>query len=242
MQRDPWIRRLRTTAGVSGSHMASTAELGESSLLPAAAVLTAAGLYATLPARFIANSGGLIGAVRLVVPAVAVMLVVALVLAAPGKGRNAPVSRRTLMLAAIAMLALANIASIYLLVHLIVNGHTVNGHELIRAAIHIWCTNVIVFALGYWQLDAGGPRARRQGQRRPPDFLFPQAVAPEFATPGWQTMFLDYVYVSFTNAIAFSPTDAMPLTRRAKMLMLFQSSASLLLLAMVAARAVNILH
>ncbi len=242
MSDEPSARRSRSSARAGGFHLAPAAELGESSLLPAVAVLTAAGLYATLPARFIANSGGLITGVRVVVPLVAGVLVLALLLAAPGKGLAAVVSRRTLMLIAIAMLAVANIASIYLLVHLIVNGHKVNGHDLIRAAIHIWCTNVLVFGLGYWQLDGGGPRSRRDDGQRAPDFLFPQMTAPEVAAPGWKTMFLDYVYVSFTNAIAFSPTDAMPLTRRAKMLMLFQSSASLLLLAMVAARAVNILQ
>lgn len=226
---------------VVGSHLVETAEHGESSLLPAAAVLAAAGLYATLPASFIVNSGGVILAARLFIPGVAVVLVLALVLAAPGRGFTTLVGRRTLMRIAIGLLAAANIASIYLLVHLVVNGNQVDGHQLIRAAIHIWCTNVIVFGLVYWQLDGGGPRARRDEPEQPPDFLFPQMTEPGFAGPGWRTMFLDYLYVSFTNAIAFSPTDTMPLTKRAKMMMLFQSSASLLLLAMVAARAVNIL-
>jgi len=123
-----------------------------------------------------------------------------------------------------------------------VTGHKVNGHELIIAAIHIWCTNVIAFALWFWQLDSGGPVARRRRTGVPPDFLFPQQAAPEFAPPNWQPRFLDYLYLSFTNATAFSPTDTMPFTRWAKMLMLAESGASLLLLVMVAARAVNILQ
>jgi len=101
---------------------------------------------------------------------------------------------------------------------------------------------VLVFGLLYWQLDSGGPRARRSGENRHADFLFPQMTAPEVTPKDWQPMFFDYVYVAFTNAVAFSPTDAMPLTRFAKALMLVQSASSLLLLAMVAARAVNILR
>lgn len=121
-------------------------------------------------------------------------------------------------------------------------GRHVAAHELIRAAIHMWCTNVIVFALWFWQLDSGGPMVRHAEASTTPDFLFPQTATPEFASPGWRPKFLDYLYVSFTNATAFSPTDAMPLTQWAKMLMLVESASSLLLLVMVAARAVNILH
>jgi hypothetical protein len=150
--------------------------------------------------------------------------------------------RRTIMLGVIAILSVANTGSIVLLVKLIVDGSHVDGHQLIRAAIHIWCTNVLTFGLAYWQLDSGGPVARRgTALAQRPDFLFPQMTAPEFAEKDRRPLFLDYIYVAFTNAVAFSPTDAMPLTRTAKTLMLVQSGASLLLLAMVAARAVNIL-
>ena len=100
---------------------------------------------------------------------------------------------------------------------------------------------MLVFGLWYWQLDSGGPMARRSALAQRPDFLFPQMTAPEFAEKDWRPLFLDYIYRASTNAVAFSPTDAMPLTRTAKTLMLVQSAASLLLLAMVAARAVNIL-
>jgi uncharacterized membrane protein len=216
-------------------------ELGESSLLPAAAVVTAAALYGTLPSRFISGSSGFVTVLRFAVPIFAVALIVPLALTAPGRRITHSVRRRTAALAVIAVISAANTASIVLLVHLIVNGHRVNGHELIRAAIHIWCTNVIVFALWFWQLDSGGPAARRRGEVGAVDFLFPQTTMPELAPAGWQPRFLDYLYLSFTNSTAFSPTDTMPLTPWAKMLMLGESAASLLLLVMVAARAVNIL-
>lgn len=234
-------RRARAVTRLGEGHLARADVLGESSLLPIAAVLTAAGLYATLPAKFIAGSSGLITAARLFVPALSVALILPLALSAPKRRFIASIPRRTFALAVVALLTIAETGSIVLLVYLIVNGHKVNGHELIRAAIHIWCTNVIVFSLWFWQLDAGGPRARLLENRTGRDFLFPQFAAPELAPPHWRPTYLDYLYTSFTNAMAFSPTDVMPLTRWAKMLMLVQSAASLLLLTMVAARAVNIL-
>jgi hypothetical protein len=100
---------------------------------------------------------------------------------------------------------------------------------------------VIVFGLWYWELDRGGPSARHDPHHREPDFLFPQMATPGAARPDWAPGFLDYLYVSFTNATAFSPTDTMPLTPLAKGLMGVQSAASLLTVALVAARAVNIL-
>ncbi len=105
----------------------------------------------------------------------------------------------------------------------------------------IWLTNVLVFALWYWELDRGGPVTRMLGARKHPDFLFAQMASPEVAPEDWEPMFLDYFYLSFTNATAFSPTDTLPLTRWAKMLMLLQSAVSLATVALVIARAVNIL-
>jgi uncharacterized membrane protein len=221
--------------------IASGEQTGESPLLPTAAVITAALLYATLPAKFISGSSGLVTFARVLVPLLSIGLIIPLALTTRRRLVHS-VTRRTAALIVIALLSTANTISIVLLVHLIVVGHKVNGHELIRAAIHIWCTNVIVFALWFWELDGGGPLSRRLERAQYPDFLFPQTDQPAYAPPDWQPLFLDYLYVSFTNAMAFSPTDTMPLTRWAKFLMLVQSAASLLLLAMVAARAVNILQ
>jgi len=105
----------------------------------------------------------------------------------------------------------------------------------------IWLTNVIVFALWYWEFDRGGPVARAHAHRDHPDFLFPQMQAPEFATDDWEPGFADYFYLSFTNATAFSPTDVLPMTAWTKMTMLVQSVVSLTTVALVIARAVNIL-
>jgi hypothetical protein len=102
--------------------------------------------------------------------------------------------------------------------------------------------NVLVFGLWYWQLDGGGPLERRLEHRREPDFLFPQQTLAENNGTSWQPRFIDYLFVSYTNATAFSPTDTMPLSQWSKLLMIAQSAASLLLAIMVVARAVNILQ
>ena len=141
----------------------------------------------------------------------------------------------------IALLTLANGASIVLLVHSLIVGQHAQARQLLRVAIHLWSMNVLVFALWFWQLDGGGPIERRVGEDRGRDFLFPQQTMREtFAD--WQPAFVDYLFVSWTNATAFSPTDTMPLSQWAKLLMIAESAASLLLAIMVAARAVNILH
>jgi hypothetical protein len=105
----------------------------------------------------------------------------------------------------------------------------------------IWLTNVLVFALWYWELDRGGPVGRALAVKHHPDFLFPQMATPQMAPPDWEPWFPDYFYLSFTNATAFSPTDTLPLSRWAKMLMALQSAVSLSTVALVIARAVNIL-
>ena len=229
----------------------SAQEVGESLLLPTAAILGAAGLYATLPTRFIAgHSAGVFSVVRWIVPALTLLLLAALWATVP-RGRIVAVleqqasrvrlGRRIAVLSVTALVSAANGASIVVLVHLLVNGEKAVANELLRAAVHMWCTNVLLFALWFWELDDGGPAARRASDGSGRDFLFPQQT-PDLDRPGWRPLFLDYLYVSFTNATAFSPTDAMPLSRWAKMLMLVESAVSLVLAIMVAARAVNILH
>jgi uncharacterized membrane protein len=106
----------------------------------------------------------------------------------------------------------------------------------------VWINNVVVFALWYWELDSGGPAARANHRQEHPDFLFPQMTAPETARHDWEPGFVDYLYVSFTNATAFSPTDTMPLTRWAKLGMMVQALISVALVALVIARAINILQ
>jgi hypothetical protein len=189
-------------------------------------------LYVGLPGRYT------VGPVWLL-PVLELAVFVALFAATPlGMGRW----QRAFAVSLIALLSAANFWSLVALVRLLVyHGKAIPGAELVDSSINIWVTNVIVFSLWYWELDRGGPDARCQPVHEPPDFLFPQMVTPAAAQPGWAPMFLDYLYVAFTNATAFSPTDTMPLTPWAKSLMLLQSLASILTVTLVAARAVNIL-
>ncbi len=113
--------------------------------------------------------------------------------------------------------------------------------SLLSSSLAIWVINVLTFSLLYWQIDRGGPYARANRMSGKPDWLFPQEAAPEATAPDWRPFFLDYLYLGFNTATAFSPTDVMPLTHRAKMLMMLESTISLLTLVIVAARAVNVL-
>ena len=124
----------------------------------------------------------------------------------------------------------------------LVTGRETSGGELLYKAMTIWSTNVIAFGLWYWVFDRGGPVRRREDNPPPPDFQWPQMENPELAAPGWHPRLFDYVYLSFTNSVAFSPTDAMPLSRQAKVLMMLEASASAITVLLVAARAVNILR
>ncbi len=247
-------RRLAAGTGRLRERLVPETELGEPRIWPAAAIVSAALLYATLPGRFVAGpSAGVFSAVRWIVPGLTLLLLAALLASAPeGRlmrivdlpARHLHVGRRVASLATIGVLSAANSASIYLLVHDLVNGGHVVAAPLLRAAVHMWCVNVLVFALWFWQLDGGGPLARRTTvlEVRDRDFLFPQQASPDVFPPGWNPTFVDYLFVSFTNAAAFSPTDTLPLSRWAKVLMLIQSSISLSLAVMVVARAVNILR
>jgi hypothetical protein len=116
-----------------------------------------------------------------------------------------------------------------------------SGQSLLIDALNIWFVNVVIFTLFFWNIDRDGPAARGLHPRAKPDFLYPQMVGGGDEDPGWTPGFLDYFYVAFTNATAFSPTDTMPLSVRAKMLMAVQAFVSLLTVGLVAARAVNIL-
>jgi uncharacterized membrane protein len=131
--------------------------------------------------------------------------------------------------------------SAFTLVDQLATGHGgTNAMVLLRDGASIWLTNVIVFALWYWEFDRGGPAARANARVKHPDFLFTQMTTPELVRRDWEPGFIDYLYLSFTNATAFSPTDTLPLSRWAKLAMMFQSAISLVTVALVVARAVNI--
>jgi hypothetical protein len=148
--------------------------------------------------------------------------------------------RRQVGIALAALASAANATLVIAVIASLVTGHEKSGAQLLLKGITVWGTNVILFGLWYWIFDRGGPARRLEPDPPPPDFQFPQMENPELAAPGWRPHFIDYMYVSYTNSIAFSPTDAMPLSRWAKLLMLFESAVSALVVLLVAARAVNI--
>jgi hypothetical protein len=133
----------------------------------------------------------------------------------------------------------ANLAN---LVNTMVSGQEVTGRQLLASAIAVWLVNVLSFSLLYWQLDRGGPFGREGEDARRPDWGFPQESAPpDDVAPGWRPAYADYMFLAYCTATAFSPTEALPLTTRAKMLMMIESSISLATIIVVASRAINIL-
>jgi uncharacterized membrane protein len=214
-----WLRRTR----------------GEHRLPVALAVAVLIALQVSVPAELAFRPWWLF-------PAIEAVLFVVLVLANPGR-----ITRESTVLRfpALGLVTAATIAVVFIAVRLaygLVKGTAGDdATELIINAGTVWLTNVIVFALWYWEFDRGGPAARAHGRRPYPDFLFPQMTADLLAPPDWEPTFVDYLYLSFTNTTAFSPTDTMPMSRWAKLAMFVQSAGSLILIALVVARAVNIL-
>ncbi|MFE2970762.1 hypothetical protein ACFXKC_45595 [Streptomyces sp. NPDC059340] len=176
-------------------------------------------------------------------PALELVLLAGLIAANPRRVEPSTQWLRWWGLALTGAISLANGWSAVRLVAGLVNGtEGTEAGPLLLTGGGIWLTNVIVFALWYWEWDRGGPMARVRGQSQYADFLFVQMQSPQTAPPDWEPAFLDYLYLSFTNSTAFSPTDVMPLSRWAKMLMMLQSSVSLVTVVLVVARAVNILN
>jgi uncharacterized membrane protein len=208
---------------------------GEARWQAGVAIAVAIGLQFVVPDRLSMGPGSLL-------PAAEAVLLIALLIANPGRIDRRSPHLRSLSLGLIAVMSLANAASAGQLIVGVVRGTAgKDAGELLTVGGAIWLTNVIVFALWYWELDRGGPAARAMATKEHLDFLFPQMASPEVATPEWEPQFPDYFYLSFTNATAFSPTDTLPLTRWTKMLMLLQSAVSLSTVALVIARAINIL-
>jgi len=175
-----------------------------------------------------------------VVSALELILLVTITALSPRRINQHQRSTRTLSLILIGVMSVSNIWSVVRLIKELIHGGVNDASTLLLSGGSIWLTNVVVFALWYWEFDRGGPGARAQAHHPYPDFLFPQMTDPRYAPNHWAPSFFDYLYTSFTNASAFSPTDVMPLTRWAKFLMLVQSTVSLLTVGLVIARAVNI--
>jgi uncharacterized membrane protein len=170
------------------------------------------------------------------------ILLVAFVIASPLHLNQRSRGLRALTLLLIASMTIANIINGTRLVIDLLNGEGIrDADQLLLTGGAIWLTNVIVFSLWYWEFDRAGPVARAVAPRAAPDFLFPQMSSPELAPADWKPEYFDYLYLSFTNAMAFSPTDVMPMSRWTKVTMLLQSLVSLLIAVLVIARAVNIL-
>jgi uncharacterized membrane protein len=173
------------------------------------------------------------------VPAIELVLLLVLLTGNP----TGAAERRRLHRVTIAIVWLLVVAALWatvVLIHDLIEGSGVsqNPSELLASGAEVWLGNILAFAMLYWLLDGGGPLARSR-HPGPVDFAFTQHMSPELARPGWRPVFLDYLHLGFTNATAFSPTDVMPLTLRAKYTMLVQSTVSLALFGLVVARAVN---
>lgn len=219
---------------------------GEPRLPAAVAVLLAVVLYALLPERLLLGP-------RVVVPALEITLFVPLLAANPRRMTRESRNLRRLAISLVLLIALVNAVALVLLVGQLVTGRASEGPSLLLAAGQVWVTNILIFALAYWELDRGGSVQRTHTLRpRLPaaDFRFPQDEDHDTIAEvrkrsseksGWVPGFLDYLYVSITNSSAFSPTDTMPLSPRAKMLMATQSVSALVLSVLVISRGISLL-
>jgi len=199
-----------------------------------ATVIVAIALQLVLPQRLKAGPSWLL-------PVLEAMLVVGLIAASPREIEYEHPRRKRVAVVMIAIVSAANIYSLIALSKHLLHHEVSNGHQLIVSGMLIWLTNFMIFALWYWEIDRGGPGQRAAGDDASPDFLFPQMTDDRIEPLHWRPHFIDYLYVSLTNATAFSPTDTMPLTPTAKSIMGIQSLVSLVTIGLIVSRAVNIL-
>ena len=174
-----------------------------------------------------------------IVPALEFVLLVILIAVDPGRVDDLSKRERRVTLTLITIMTVGTVASLSLLMYDILHGSSLTANNLLGRGGAIWLANVIAFSLWFWELDRGSPAGRAAGTGVPLSFAFPENAMPEFAAEGWIPKYPDYLYLAFTNATAFSPTDVMPLTLRAKYAMLVQSSVALALFGLIVARAVN---
>jgi uncharacterized membrane protein len=197
------------------------------------ALLVCVGLYIALPNRLVVGP-------RWLLP---ILIALPLIPLSATRHRHPNESAwvRNLTLFLIGVITLANVTSMALLVHHLLVANVSQGRNLIYSAVSVWLTNVIVYGLWLWEIDRGGPHLRAGGETTFPDIQFPQMENPQLAPKDWRPRFIDYLYTSFANGTSFAPADAMPLTLKAKTLFASESIVSLITIAVVAARAVNIL-
>ena len=207
---------------------------GEQRWPMAVAIVVVVTLTALLPSSVRPESRWLLSAVGL--------LLIALVIADPGRINRSTHLVRLLSRLLLVVLAASAILSTTLLIHeLVVGGDLAqSATRLLLVGNAVWISNNIVFALLYWELDSGGSVVRAAARPAHPELAFPQHMNPDLAPPGWRPLFVDYLYLGFTNSLAFSPTDVMPLVPWAKIAMGLQSLISIMILGLVIARAVNV--
>ncbi len=198
-------------------------------------VLAAIALQLLLPKRVTAGPTWLL-------PALEGALLLGLAVSTPRQLEHEHRTRRRVALSLTAFVSAANITSLALLTHELLHHGSPNGRQLITAGVLIWLTNVLIFSLWYWETDRGGPGRRAAGHDGPPDLLFVQMNDDNILPANWRPQFVDYLYVSLTNATAFSPTDTMPLSPAAKSMMGVQSLVSIVTIGLIVSRAVNILQ
>jgi uncharacterized membrane protein len=213
---------------------------------PVVAIAVALALYGTLPSDVPV-------VLRIVVIVIGVALVVPVVVLNPRRLDRETRWSRLASVGQVLVLIVANQVALGIVIHSLLTAGKEEGPLILLATLQVWVTNVIAFGLAYWELDRGGPVSRRirpRAQLPHADFRFPQdedadavreVAAGSSERSGWVAAFIDYLYCSLTNSMAFSPTDVMPLTTRAKALMGLQSFVAFVILALVIARAVSLL-
>jgi hypothetical protein len=179
---------------------------------------------------------------RWLLPLIEGVLLVAVVVGAPGRINRRSRLLRAISIALVVVLVLGTLWATGQLIDDLIHGgpETNSASDLLEAGSVVWLSNNIAFALLYWELDGGGAAARAHHAADHLDLAFPQQLNPRLASPNWQPRFIDYLYLGFTNATAFSPTDVMPLVPWAKITMAVQSVISIAILGLVIARAVNV--
>jgi uncharacterized membrane protein len=169
------------------------------------------------------------------------LLLISLIVLTPSRIGKHHAPTRNLSIALTSIMTISNISSAVKLIDGLVQGTIKDANMLLLSGGSIWMANIVIFSLWFWELDRGGPGSRAEARKPVPDFLFPQMSSPQYCEKSWHPTFFDYLYISVTNASAFSPTDTAPLSRWAKILMMIQSLTSLVTVGLVIARAVNIL-
>lgn len=198
------------------------------------ALLACVALYVVLPHRLVIGP-------RWLIPVLIVLLLVPL---STRRHRHPDESPRVrhLTLTLIALVTIANVSSMVFLVQRLLDTSVSQGRALIYSAVSVWLTNIIIYGVWFWEIDRGGPTRRAAGSTSVYDLQFPQMENPTLAPADWDPRFSDYLYTSFANGTSFAPADAMPLSRRMKVLFVSESMVSFVTIAVVAARAVNILR